>query len=90
MQQISNWTVNKKRCKTCPFNDEDNGYMPSVERIKTTCLTESSHICHSTNSTICRGARDYQLTIFYRLGVIENPTDEAWAKKRNGIEKTPH
>jgi hypothetical protein len=47
-------------------------------------IIEASQICHhpllsgKKETHICRGARDFQLEIFYRLGVIDSPTDEAW------------
>lgn len=30
---------------------------------------------------LCRGARDVQLTYFTSMGVIKEPTDEAWEAK---------
>jgi hypothetical protein len=52
-------------------------------------LTEASPICHSTGPDalveteerqprICRGARNFQVQIFARLGMIAAPTDAAW------------
>ncbi len=83
MQDISSWSVNKKRCKSCPFNDD--GYIPARERIKLTVLSEASHICHITNSSLCRGSRDYQLVIFHRMGIIQEPTDKSWDEKRTEL-----
>jgi hypothetical protein len=58
-----------------------------VNRIQQQCLTEASQICHHPHlhgkpeTHLCRGARDFQLQIFHRLGVIEAPTDKAWRKR---------
>lgn len=44
------------------------------------------HICHhqtlnnKSATHLCRGARDFQLQIFHRLGLLEEPTDECWGK----------
>lgn len=78
--------VMKEQCKTCPFRDGGDPRLRA--RIEQDVLTKASQTCHSTgvmhgkryDTHLCRGARDFQLTIFYRLGVIEAPTDEAWAK----------
>jgi hypothetical protein len=72
------------QCSTCPFRPEgDRRVRASVEaRI----YTSASQICHhpqlhGKNGThLCRGARDEQLKIFHRLGVIAEPTDAAWAE----------
>lgn len=75
-------------CKTCPFGtDGDLGLRNSV----TSRLLSVSQTCHSTgvaigkrrDTHICRGARDWQLTIMHRLGVISAPTDAEWAAKWN-------
>lgn len=88
--------VRKAKCKTCPFRA--GGWTHVRELLEQRALTEGSPICHSTGKAlvrhggkrlkahICRGARDFQLTIFHRLGVIEKPTDEAWQKRLDEIE----
>lgn len=67
--------VQKNMCKTCPFRVQDERLM---QKISSYICTESNHICHSTNNSICRGSRDIQLQVFHRLGAIKEPTDEAW------------
>lgn len=63
--------------------------MPSLTK---SALHERSRICHSTGNSVilgrtgkaprlCRGARDVQLQIFHRMGLIAAPTDKAWADK---------
>lgn len=82
MTDICNYEVNKKKCHSCPFGENGDDLIRS--KVEQRCL-DSSQICHSTDSTLCRGARDYQLTIFYRLGFLAAPTDEEWAKKRKEL-----
>jgi hypothetical protein len=79
-------------CKTCPFRQE--GFTEVRSLLSDRALTEATPICHSTGSSmvtlrrhkvfkkshLCRGARDLQLQVFHRLGVIDAPTDEAWAR----------
>src|ERR1051326_2264408 len=73
-------------CKTCPFGE--NGDEELRKRVESR-LMEVSQTCHSTgiakgkkrDTHLCRGARNFQIQIFYRLGFLEAPTDEAWDKK---------
>ena len=87
---ISSWPVMKGKCPTCPFNQDKNGRdaVPDIaDMVRKRCLTEASQICHhprlhsKKEDHLCRGARDYKLEIFHRLGWLEEPTDEAWEKK---------
>jgi hypothetical protein len=81
--------VRLKICKTCPFNL--NGVEEIREKVKRRSLTEGNQICHTSqiekrkDLQICRGARNYQLEIFYRMGVIAEPTDQAWEQKLKEI-----
>lgn len=76
--------VMQAQCPTCPFRRRGDAHLRA--RIEGTVLTEASQTCHTSggfdiaDTALCRGARDFQLTIFHRLGVIEAPTDAAWAK----------
>lgn len=78
-------------CATCPFR-KGSKYAGLAIPLAESALSESSRICHSTGSNainaqtrkppqLCRGARNVQLEVFHKLGVIEAPTDEAWQKK---------
>lgn len=78
------------QCKTCPFRVGIE-YEELREYLSIAAITEG-RICHSTGRNaihrrtgkpprICRGARDQQLQMMAAMGVIESPTDEAWAKK---------
>lgn len=79
MKSIEGMKVNKKRCHSCPFNK--NGCMAVRISVTEKIMSKASQLCHGTdNKTLCRGARDQQLTVFHRLGVIKAPTDEAWAE----------
>ena len=89
--------IRKAQCKTCPFRSD--GWTEVRALLERRALTEATPICHSTGRALvrhngeklkahlCRGARNYQLTIFYRLGVIAAPTDEAWKEKLDHMEK---
>lgn len=89
MQDIFNLPVMAAQCPTCPFRVEAGGRHPDpqlVSRIQLRCLTEASQICHhprlqgKPETHLCRGARNYQIEIFYRLGLLDEPTDAAWAR----------
>jgi hypothetical protein len=65
-------------------------------------LTEATPICHSTGRALkrepgqkpvkahaCRGARNFQLQVFFHLGFIAAPTDAAWAAKFAELNADP-
>ena len=84
---ISAKNVNKERCKTCIFHDDQE--IITQERqaeIQTYLLTGKNHVCHTTNK-ICKGGRDFQLQMFHRLGFIEKPTNDALYKKIDEVMK---
>ena len=71
---------NEKQCKTCPFKQENYSMLSGGrwEEIYGYLLKGVNHLCHSTNdTTVCRGGRDWQLTIFHRMGFIREATDTA-------------
>lgn len=83
-----NYEVMHRRCSTCPFNTDKNGRHSDpalVNKITKRITSEANQICHhpalfgKEETHLCRGARDYQLDIFWKLGVLKEPTDEAWA-----------
>lgn len=89
--------VMKKSCATCPFRPGSE-YTYLVPDLTACALTKKSRICHSTGNNpvikrvkvppaICRGSRDVQLQVFYRLGVIAEPTDKAWEEAWNKMKK---
>lgn len=78
---VSKFPVCRVKCKSCPFGENGD---PHVRRTVEARLLSVSQTCHSSglihgrpDTHICRGARDHQLLIMYRLGAIEAPTDEA-------------
>lgn len=80
--------VRKAMCATCPFRE--SGWTEVRDFLHHRALNEATPICHSTGEALvkregpaqlCRGARDFQLQIFYRLGLLAAPTDEAWRRR---------
>lgn len=86
MQNITNMKVNAKRCSTCPFNEDGcieirNVVMQRIMELQT------SQLCHHTdNTTLCRGARNWQKQIFYRLGFLDDESDKTWNRKLSQIQ----
>ena len=82
--------VMKKKCPTCPFRKNAKGHydVPWLAMELEATLLNVSRICHhprlhgSRETHLCRGGRDQQLEIFYRMRFINAPTDEAWDAKR--------
>ena len=84
--------VMPEKCATCPFR-VGSPYAYLLHDLKHCALTQASRICHSTGSNnainrrtgkpqaLCRGARDVQLQMFYKLGFLPEPTDKAWDEK---------
>ena len=81
--------VMPEMCGSCMFR-EDEGAIElrpgRLEEIKRQSLEFIPQVCHwhhlhGDTATIkaCRGARDFLLTMLYRMGRIEEPTDEALA-----------
>lgn len=93
---VKNWPVMQAQCPTCPFRTDARGRHADPElvgRIQTQILTEASQICHHPSLSgqrethLCRGARDFQLMIFHRLGVLKAPTDQCWQATRLAFDK---
>lgn len=90
--------VRATMCATCPFRPGSK-YKYLADDLGRSALNEASRICHSTGANnainkntgkrpmICRGARDLQLMLMAALGVIEAPTDKAWAEAWAKIKK---
>lgn len=97
IMDIRAYPVMQKQCATCPFRVDDHGRHPDpalVAQIQARCLSEQvSQICHhprlsdKSQTHLCRGARDFQLTIFNRLGLLTEPTDEEWDRLK--LKVTP-
>lgn len=80
-RDLSAYNVPKKPCHTCPFGGKKPIDLPP-DRLTyyydQLLNGGSQHLCHSAEKTICRGGRTIQLRWFYSLGIIEEPTDEAF------------
>jgi hypothetical protein len=91
---ISDWPVMKGKCPTCPFNKDEKGRdaVPDIaDMVRRRCLTEASQICHhprlhgKKEDHLCRGARDFQMEIFHRIGFLSEPKDSAWEATREQV-----
>lgn len=84
--------VMKAMCSTCPWRHGSPAAFLRAD-LEERSLHES-RICHSTGGShvfeeakpvsaepmICRGSRNFQLQLMCGLGVIAEPTDQAWAE----------
>ncbi len=86
-RDVREWPVMAEQCPTCPLRVDERGRYPDprlAAEVMERCITRASQICHHPRlhgrpeTHLCRRARDYQLMIFYRLGFLKEPTDEAW------------
>jgi hypothetical protein len=94
LQDILGMPIMPQMCDSCPFNK--NGHLQTRAQVEQRVLTIGSQTCHSTGAKygrpdthLCRGGRDFQLQIFYRLGFLEAPTDEAWEKRCRELNVEP-
>lgn len=96
MIDIKDYKVMKTRCPTCPFGEkgERDRCQEIADRVRVQAITTASQICHhpelhgKPQTHLCRGARNFQLQIFHRLGVIDAETDEAWEERRSKTKNT--
>lgn len=86
MIKITGWPVMKSKCPSCPFGPNGN---EDVRNSVVTRLFSASQICHhpalhgKEENRLCRGARDLQLQMLHRMGMLNNPTDECFAETSN-------
>jgi hypothetical protein len=89
MRRIRNWPVMSEKCASCPFRDDGDKILRA--RVLERTILQCSQICHhprthgKKETHLCRGARDEQLTILYRMGLIPEPTDAAFAETSRRI-----
>ena len=82
MRSIKNWPVMAEKCASCPFRE--GGDIELRNRVMERTILQCSQVCHAPRlhgkkeTHLCRGARDEQLTILYRMGFIPEPTDKAF------------
>lgn len=78
MKNMKNMPLNKVKCHSCPFGEDGADFIR--ETVESRAL-KCSQICHGTNNkTLCRGSRDYQITLLHRMGLLNEPTDECFAE----------
>jgi hypothetical protein len=81
---IRNWPVMAAKCESCPFRE--GGDIELRNRVMSRTILQASQICHhprlhgKKETHLCRGARDEQLTILYRMGMLPEATDRAFAE----------
>lgn len=83
------------QCKSCPFRYDGLKLSPAyLSNICQYLLEGENHLCHSVRheKRVCWGARQWQLEVFYRLGRIDAPTNEALAEAMRtfGVEPQSH
>ena len=78
-----------EKCATCPFGA--NGDPSLAQRVLKRTLLQASQICHhpalhgKPETRLCRGARDQQLALLCRMGLLPEPTDVAFAEASRRI-----
>jgi hypothetical protein len=82
---VTGWPVMAHCCATCPFGERgDPGVRESV--VSRIVHLGASQICHHSalhgkrETHLCRGARDFQLTLMHRMGMIAAPTNAAFSE----------
>lgn len=81
---ITNWPVMAAKCASCPFNENGDARLRASVMARTIC--QAQQICHhpriygKKETHLCRGSRDEQLTILFRMGMLPEPTDKAFAE----------
>jgi hypothetical protein len=76
-------------CKSCPFGEQGDPQLAAAVLDRT--LFKSSQICHHPSldgkpeTHLCRGQRDVQLELLYRMGLLSEPTDAAFRAKSEAL-----
>jgi hypothetical protein len=97
MSKPAGQKLRSEMCKTCIFRPQGQRLEISPMRfaeIQEYLIQGQPHTCHTENPReppsgyVCRGARNYQLQIWHRYGMITEPTDAALetAMRSLGIE----
>lgn len=85
-RNVAGWPVMKHKCQTCPFGPNGDKAVAAGVTARTIGF-QVSQICHHPSlhgrpeTHLCRGARDQQLVLLHRIGMIDSATDEAFAKR---------
>lgn len=76
--------VMKRCCKSCVLHPDPEKRIKlgegRLEDIMVDAIHGVNQICHHSQegrNTICRGVRDYQIDIFYKIGLIPERTEES-------------
>jgi hypothetical protein len=79
-KKLSQMPVRKSPCLTCPFEGKEPAQLRNLADYERRCITlQSQHLCHSAdNKMICRGGRNLVLRSLLAMGLITEPTDEAF------------
>lgn len=80
------------QCQSCPFHDDGIKLRPTyLGQIYEYLLNGENHFCHSVrdDKRVCFGGRQWQLDMFYRLGHISAPTNEALAEAMRQADVEP-
>ena len=84
MKTIIGWPVMAAKCESCPFRE--GGDIELRNKVMERTILTASQVCHhprihgKKETHLCRGARDEQLTILHRLGLLPEATDQAFAE----------
>jgi hypothetical protein len=80
-KDLSTYAVPPECCTSCPFGGKKpiNLNLDYLAHLYKQLLKgDSQHICHSRQKAICRGGRTIQLRWFHSIGLLSEPTDEAF------------
>lgn len=84
-----------EQCRSCIFQSDGNQVELRPDRlaeIQRYLLKGNTHVCHTGQDRVtlaCWGGRDFQLTMWYRMGLIPEPTDAALAEAMTGLGLEP-
>ena len=86
MIDVTTFPVMLERCATCPFNEGGDRHLRQTIEARSLNVSQTCHhtgaIHGKPDTHLCRGARDFQLQMFFRMGFLSAATDEAWEAKR--------
>ena len=74
------YPVQQSPCYSCPFAGKKPLEISNKNMVSyiDNLFGTGQHICHSTQQHICRGGRDLQLRWLCTIGMLDEPTDEAF------------
>jgi hypothetical protein len=71
------YSTRSTQCSTCIFRDNQAVTPQRMTEIREYLIAGTTHICHHSKDKACRGGRQYQAVMWYRLGIIKYPTIKA-------------